>query len=92
MAIERAFNNPEQANVIKLRMSALKAELIGLTQQYDKIMGNPVADRMIVTVDTVPSPLQPEPIRGGSDEALGEYDPRTVRLARRAYNLSRDIR
>lgn len=82
--IERAPNDYEQAKILKMRISALKAELIGLTQQYDRISGNTVAERMIVTVDVVPSPIQPALIRGGSEE----YDP----IARRRYKLSRDIR
>ena len=40
---------------IEMQILELKLRLIGLTQQKDKLLGIPVAKRMIATVDVVPS-------------------------------------
>lgn len=90
MAIERHANHIEEVNALQLRIAQVKAELIGLTQQYDRLTGRPVAQRMTVTVDVAPSLFEYTPIR--KDEPLGEYDPITIQQARRMRRLSRDIR
>jgi hypothetical protein len=96
-------NANEQAAEINLRISSLKAELIGLTQQRDRLLGNPVATRMQVTVDVLPSSFsspqqeqQPQaPLTQSLQQSVGARigeDPRFIRRDKRAYNLSRDIR
>lgn len=45
----------------------------------------------IAGIDKEIARLTPKPIQGGSD-ALGEYDPRTIGLARKAEKLHCDLR
>lgn len=51
--MEKTPLNPIKS--IELQIDSLKAQLIGLTQQRDRLSGNPVAERMVVTVDVLPS-------------------------------------